>query len=271
MAITPFQSDVLKLIARSRISNGQTYIAGGLALNHCLKRPRVSEDIDVFNDSYEALIAAADADRKVLSENGLEVETKRERDYIVEALVSRGQDATDIQWVRDSAFRFFPLVEDDLLGLVLHPFDLATNKLLALAGRRVPRDWVDMIACCESIQPLGLLAWAATGKDVGLTPNFILDMAARTTYSQKELDLVVRCEQPLDVAEIARKWHEFIWEAREVVRILPSDQVGKVVMTREGDLFKGTIDELANAIRHDELIYHEGELGGAWPTVVEKS
>lgn len=30
MAITPFQSDVLKLIARSRISNGQTYIAGGL-------------------------------------------------------------------------------------------------------------------------------------------------------------------------------------------------------------------------------------------------
>ena len=35
--------------------------------------------------------------------------------------------------------------------------------------------------------------------------------------------------------------------------------------------YKGSIDELANAIRHDELIYHEGELGGAWPTVVEKS
>ena len=133
-----------------------------------------------------------------------------------------------------------------------------------------PRDWVDMIACCEAIQPLGLLAWAATGKDVGLTPNFILDMAARTTYSQKELDLVIRYEQPLNAAEIARKWHAFIWEAREVVKMLPPDQVGKVVLTREGGLFKGSLDELANAIRRDELVFHEGELGGVWPTVVEK-
>ena len=58
MAVTAFQSEVLKRIARSRIDGGETYIAGGLALNHQLKRPRISSDIDVFNSTYSALMTA---------------------------------------------------------------------------------------------------------------------------------------------------------------------------------------------------------------------
>lgn len=43
----------------------------------------------------------------------------------MEALVSRrGQDLI-VEWTRDSAFRFFPLVEDNDLGLTLHSFDLS--------------------------------------------------------------------------------------------------------------------------------------------------
>lgn len=81
---------------------------------------------------------------------------------------------------RDSAFRFFPLVEHLDLGLVLHPFDLATNKVLALVGRLEPRDWIDVIECDDRLQPLGYLAWAASGKDPGFTPTGILDGAARS-------------------------------------------------------------------------------------------
>ena len=33
----------------------------------------------------------------------------------------------------------------DLMGLVLHPLDLATNKILAMAGRMEPRDWIDVL------------------------------------------------------------------------------------------------------------------------------
>ena len=62
--------------------------------------------------------------------------------YQVEVL--RGKDSVLIQWARDNAFRFFPLLEDDLLGLTLHPLDLASNKLLALVGRLEPRDWIDL-------------------------------------------------------------------------------------------------------------------------------
>lgn len=269
MAVTRFQAEILKLIARSRISNGETYIAGGLALNYQLRRPRVSDDIDVFNNSYEALVAASDADRKVLSDAGYDVVLKRERAYMVEVTVSRGDETTDIQWVRDSAYRFFPLVTDTLLGLTLHPFDLATNKLLALAGRRVPRDWVDMISCSESIQPLAYLAWAANGKDQGLTPNFILDMCARTTYVQRELDMVVRSEEPVDAANLSRKWHEMVDHARTTIRLLPSEEVGKAVLTKDGSLFGGTDDELVSALEKGDLVFHDGELGGAWPMILD--
>jgi hypothetical protein len=47
------------------------------------------------------------------------------------------------------------LVEHEELGLVLHPFDLATNKVLALVGRLEVRDWVDVIECNDRIQPFG--------------------------------------------------------------------------------------------------------------------
>lgn len=79
-----------------------------------------------------------------------------------------------MQWSRDSAFRFFPLVEDSLMGLALHPFDLATNKVLALAGRLEPRDWIDVLHCDEKLQPFGFLVWSACGKDPGFNPRSLL-------------------------------------------------------------------------------------------------
>ena len=270
MAVTRFQAEILQRIARLRIDHGETYIAGGLALNHQLRRPRVSSDIDVFNSTYEALEYAADRDCKLLEEAGYQVTVTRKRDYIVEVRVSNGSESTEIQWVQDSAYRFFPLVIDELLGLTLHPFDLATNKLLALANRRVPRDWVDTITSSECVQPLGYLAWAGTGKDPGLTPNYILEMAVRTRYSQLEFDMAIANHADYDVAELSRKWHQMIDEAREIVSILPVEAVGKVVMTRDGELFRGNRDELAAAVREDRLEYHEGTIGGAWPMAVER-
>lgn len=268
MAVTGFQAEILKRIARLRIDGGETYIAGGLALNHQLKRPRLSSDIDVFNSTYEALVKASESDCRMLQEAGYELTVLRQRDYIVEVRVAKGNDATDIQWVRDSAYRFFPLIEDELLGLTLHPFDLATNKLLALAGRTVPRDWVDTITCSEDVQPLGLLAWAANGKDLGLTPNFILDMCMRTKYSRPEFEAAIVNSEEYDVGELSRKWHEMVWRARETVKLLPPEEVGKVVMTASGELFKGDDAALAAALRAGELTFHEGVIGGAWPRVL---
>jgi hypothetical protein len=60
----------------------------------------------------------------------------------VEAEVRRAGDSVVIQWAQDSAYRFFPRERHEELGLTLHPFDLATSKVLALVGPVEPRDFV---------------------------------------------------------------------------------------------------------------------------------
>ena len=58
MALTDFQRNVCRLIARSRIASGESYVAGGAALNELLAAPRVSRDVDVFHDTDTALEAS---------------------------------------------------------------------------------------------------------------------------------------------------------------------------------------------------------------------
>jgi hypothetical protein len=163
MALTPLQRDVSRLLAESRKASGESYVAGGAALNELLAAPRLSRDLDLFHDTEEALAATWEADRRRLESAGHAVRVLRERPTFVEAEVGRGGESVILQWAQDSAYRFFPLVESEVFGLTLHPFDLATNKVLALVGRVEARDWVDVIHCGERIQPLGYLAWAACG------------------------------------------------------------------------------------------------------------
>src|SRR5439155_15582863 len=131
MAITPFQRTLCCLLAETRIASGESYVAGGVALNEILAAPRRSRDIDLFHDTDAALQASWDADRALLEKNGFKVTVLRERPALVEARVASGRDVVVVEWARDSAYRFFPLVQHPELGLVLHPFDLATNKVLA--------------------------------------------------------------------------------------------------------------------------------------------
>ena len=133
MALSEYQRGICQLIA------------GGVALNTLLKTSRLSRDIDLFHDTDAALVASWLADRQLRQDAGYAVAVVRETAAFVEAVVSRDDESVLMQWARDSAFRFFPLVENDLLGLALHPFDLATDKVLALAGRLETRDSIDVL------------------------------------------------------------------------------------------------------------------------------
>ncbi len=66
MAATEFQRAICRLIAKSRRDSGESYIAGGVALNTLLRAPRVSRDIDLFHDTDEALRASWDNDPSLL-------------------------------------------------------------------------------------------------------------------------------------------------------------------------------------------------------------
>lgn len=268
MALTELQRRICRLIAENRIAGGESYVGGGVALNEVLAAARISRDIDLFHDTEEALAATWQADRRLLETHGYRLRVLRERPSFVEAEVSDAGDVVLMQWIRDSAFRFFPLVTHDELGLTLHPFDLATNKVLALVGRLEVRDWVDVLSCHDRLQPLGCLAWAACGKDPGFSPAAILEEAARSgRYSAEEVRELAFAGEPPDAARLSEKWHAMLVEARKIVAALPADEVGKCVLTTAGTLYTGRASEVAAAVAGGRIAFHAGRIKGALPQV----
>ena len=171
---------------------------------------------------------------------------------------------------RHRAYRFFPLVEHEDLGVVLHPFDLTTNKVLALVGRLEVRDWVDVIECDAAIQPMGYLMWAACGKDPGFSPAAILEHAGRSArYSAEEvLELSFDGGSP-DPGELSKRWHHLLESAAKVIELLPAMEAGKCVLTRKGAFYRDGVSELLEALRRDEIVFHEGCIRGAFPHVLD--
>jgi hypothetical protein len=157
MALTGCQRSILALLAARRIERQESYLAGGAALTAATDSPRLSRDLDLFHDTREALLATWDDDRRILESDGYGIEVKRQLAAFIEAVVRKDGSAVTVEWAVDSAFRFFPLVRGPESLPSLHPFDLATNKALALIGRLEPRDWIDLVACHDRIQQLGFL------------------------------------------------------------------------------------------------------------------
>ncbi len=156
----------------------------------------------------------------------------------------------------------------DVLGLTLHPFDAAANKVLALVGRIEVRDWIDVIECHQRLQPLGYLAWAACGKDAGFSPGTILEEAARSArYSQREVDELVFEGPAPNAGELSRIWHTALAEAREVVRLLPPENIGKCVLAGR-DLCRASATDLPALLERGGLSFHEGRVRGAWPSLL---
>jgi len=269
MALTPFQRTVCRLLAANREASGESYVAGGVALNELIGAARVSRDVDLFHDTDEAVAAAWLADRTTLEASGYDVAIVRERPTFVEAEVATRSERLRLEWARDSAFRFFPLARHEDLGLTLHPFDLATNKVLALVGRLEVRDWVDVIASDERIQPLGYLAWAASAKDPGFNPRAILEAARRSArYSAAEVAQLAFDGPPPDAAALARAWQHALDAAERVVSRLPVEEAGACVLSAAGDLFRGAPDALSSALRQGGLRYHHGSIRGALPRLI---
>lgn len=272
MALTELQRTVCRLLADNRIASGESYVAGGAALNELLASSRVSRDIDLFHDTREALESSWAADRRLLEDRGFHVVVVREGRGFVEAEVGSGGEGVRLEWTQDSAFRFFPLLRHDDLGLVLHPFDLATNKVLALVGRLEVRDWVDVIASHERLQPLGYLAWAACGKDPGFGPASILEHAARSgRYSRDEVNRLAFAGSPPDAADLSRRWHGALDSARLTVGALPPEEVGKCVLDAAGKLYRGAPPEIEEALRRGQIRFHAGSIRGALPELKSAS
>lgn len=133
-------------------------------------------------------------------------------------------------------------------------------------GRLEVRDWVDVIHCHDGIQPFGYLVWAACGKDLGFSPEGILGHAARSSrYSADEVRELSFEGEPPDPAALSRKWRARLASAPEIVAILPPEELGRCVLARDGQLFRGTPSELRSALDQGAVIFHPGRIRGALP------
>jgi hypothetical protein len=123
------QSDILRLLAGHR--DPESYVAGSTPLN--VNAPRYSNDIDLFHDREDRVARAAEEDGAVLQANGYDLRWLRREPAMYSALAGKGEETTRLEWAVDADYRFFPTVSDQTFGYVLHPVDLATNKVMAAA------------------------------------------------------------------------------------------------------------------------------------------
>ncbi len=147
--LTRIHIDILSLIAAHR--DPESDVAGSTPLNRDV--PRFSSDIDLFHDREQPVALAAEQDCSLLEKHGYQLEWIRREPTIFAVLTRRGNESTKLEWVVDSDFRFSPTMRDETFGFVLHPVDLATNKVGAAYGRREPRDIVDLITSTASFDP----------------------------------------------------------------------------------------------------------------------
>ena len=258
MPLTKLQSHALRLLAAGR--SPDSYVAGGVALNR--QGPRYSGDIDIFQDSEERLAAAADADSRVLTAAGLTLSWRKVQVGRRQAEVEGLSETTQLEWVADSDFRFFPAQRDDLFGYVLHPVDLATNKASAAADRREPRDIVDLVTIHENILPLGAVICAAVGRFPGQSPEEMLSDITRHSRFTAEEFRVLATERPLDVPELHRRIRAMIVDAERFIGRIPSAAVGFVFLECEKPV-QPALDALGKYERR------AGARGGVWPSSAE--
>jgi hypothetical protein len=219
----------------------------------------------VFHDAAALVEVNATADAAVLVEAGFGVTWQNRTEGFHRAWVERASQRVKIEWVFDSAFRFFPVVEDPVLGYRLHDADLAVNKALAGAGRLVIRDYIDLIHLHRTYLQLGALAWAATGKDPGLSPLLILNELQRHTRYQPQDLAEVRLREPVTLASLKVEWLDMLHRARDLVERLPAKDVGCLYLDRQGQ----PVTPDPDAVGFEGLTRHFGAVKGSWPRVAD--
>lgn len=261
MPLTDFQREILVLLAPNRVS--ASYLAGGAALHFAPNSTRYSDDLDFFHDSETRVASAFAADRATLEIHGFALAVELSQPGFVRATVSRGQHATKVDWAHDTSWRFMPLVLDPLSGLLLHPVDVATNKVLALAGRDEPRDFVDTLFVHERVLPLGALVWAAVGKDPGFTPLSLLELLKRRGRYQPGDFARLQLTEPFDLTKAKVTWLGALIDAESFARGRPADEVGCLYYSTERQSFAQPAPEIAATAAG--LVVHFGSPGGVVP------
>jgi hypothetical protein len=258
--LTDYQASLARLLSENRTFD--SYLAGGAAILIEPNTARFSRDLDYFHDSEVRVAEAFAADRTLLETGEYSVDVDLNQPGFVRAIVRKDGQATKVEWARDSAWRFMPTLRDDRVGFMLHPVDLAVNKVLALAGRDEPRDVVDTLHLHRRVLALGTLCWAACGKDPGFTPLSLLELLRRRGRVRPEdlerLDLA----EAIDLHEMKLAWLAALDSVEPFVASRPAEEIGCLYYSTSRRAF---VDPRQVA----DAVPHFGRPGGVLPSLTD--
>jgi len=263
--LTEFQRRLLATLAAAPTDD--RYFAGGAAMHFAPNATRYSDDLDFFHDSEVRVASAFTADRETLVGAGYAVDVELSLPGFIRAVVRRGEQATRVDWAHDSAWRFMPLVRDPLGGLLLHPVDLAINKVLALAGRDEPRDFVDILFVHGRVLPLAALCWAAVGKDPGFTPLSLLELLKRRGRYRPEDFSRLALAEPFDLARAKETWLAALGETDAFVRGRPPEEYGCLYYAAAHQCF--VVPRRDASLSAQRIVPHYGAPGGVLPRLAD--
>jgi hypothetical protein len=263
--LTAFQRELLATLAAA--PTDERYLAGGAAMHFAPNSTRYSDGLDFFHDSEARVASAFAADREHVHRAGYAVEVELSLPGFVRAVVRKRNLATRVDWAHDSAWRFMPLVRDVLGGLLLHPVDLAINKVLALAGRDEPRDFVDMLFVHSRVLRLAALNWAAVGKDPGFTPLSLLELLKRRGRYQAVDFARLQLTEPFDLVRAKQLWLESLAEAEAFARARPPEESGCLYYAAAERAF--VVPRSGVGLADQGIVMHFGAPGGVLPRMAD--
>jgi len=260
MPLTPFQSRLARLLATNRTED--SYLAGGAALHIEPNSKRFSNDLDYFHDSVERVAEAFDQDRRLLETNGYSVTVDMAQPGYIRATIQLDDGTTKVEWAHDSSWRFLPSLFDERVGYMLHPIDLAVNKVLALAGRDEPRDFLDTLHVHHETLRLGALCWAAAGKDPGFTPLSLLGLLRRRGKYRPEDFAKLHLAVPVDLVAMKKEWHCALEEAERFISSRPPEEIGCLYYSTKRRIFLEPTEDMK------DVVPHYGRPGGVLPRIL---
>lgn len=105
------------------------------------------------------------------------------------------------------------------------------------------------------------------GKDPGFSPGAIVEQVARTgRFAAEEVEELAFAGPPPEAGVLARRWHDAVGLARDLVDVLPPEDAGTCVLLGD-DLCRLAPRELTQALDREEIRFRSGSIGGALPTI----
>jgi len=210
LEINNLQRTILQSFATLSGAKQSFYLTGGTALSLFYLHHRKSYDLDVFTADAELIVPFSDELTDTLKSMGIAVDRKRALRSFVELNAMYQNEQTIIHLAIDSPYRIEePVTFEGYPDLHVDGLkDIAANKMLALFGRALPRDFLDVYFLSRTFEKEELMTLARR-KDPGFDLYWFgasLERISQFTENTFEMHILLQPMSYEAVREFFASW-----------------------------------------------------------------